>query len=74
MTMKTERWMNDERFVNDRWTNSERTLNALWTLNAKLWTMNADERTLNARWTEGERTLNERKNGKVERFRDCMYL
>ena len=53
MTMKTERWINDERFVNDRWTNGER--------------------TLNARWTNGERTVNERKNGKVERFRDCTY-
>ena len=68
MTMKTERWMNDERFVNDRWTNGERTLNALWTvnaserwtLNAKLWTMNARwahaERTVNGRWANGERT------------------
>ena len=65
--MKTERWMNDERFVNERWMNYERTLNALWTVNAserwtvnaKLWTMNAwthDERTLNARWANGERT------------------
>ena len=76
MTMKTERCMNAERFVNDRWTNGERTLNALWTVNAKP-TVNAerktvnDERTMNARWTDGERTVNERKNGKVERFRDC---
>ena len=32
-----------------------------------------DERFVNDRWTNGERTLNERKNGKVERFRD-MYV
>ena len=68
MTMKTERWMNDERFVNDRWTLGERTVNALWTvnaserwtLNAKLWMMNARwahaEWTVNGRWANGERT------------------
>ena len=59
-----ERWANAERFVNDE---RERTVNT----EGK--TVN-DERTLNARWTDGERTVNERKNGKVERFRDCNYL
>ena len=72
--MKTERWMNDDRFLNDRWTNGERTLNALWTVNAsERWTMNTKLWTLNAWWAHGERTVIEHKNGKVERFRDCIY-
>ena len=56
-----ERWANAERFVNGE---RERTVNA------EHKTVN-DERTLNARWTDSERMVNERKNGKVERFRDC---
>ena len=64
MTMKSERFVNDERFVNGE---RERTVNA----ERKI--VN-DERTLNARWTDGERTVNERKNGKVERFRDCISI
>ena len=62
-----ERWANDERFVNGE---RERTVNA--ERKTEHWTH--DERTLNARWTDGERTVNERKNGKVERFRDCMFV
>ena len=57
-----ERWANAERFVNGE---RERTVNA------ERKTVN-DERTMSARWTHGERTVNERKNGKVERFRDCI--
>ena len=54
-------WANGERFVNGE---RERTVNA------ERKTVN-DERTMSARWTHGERTVSERKNGKVERFRDC---
>ena len=77
--MKTERWMNAERFVtigertvSERWTLCERWTRAngeRWTQNWEPWTH--DERTLNARWTDGERPVNERKNGKVELSRGC---
>jgi hypothetical protein len=41
-------------------------MNERWAVNV-FWTVNES-------WTNGERTLNERENGKVERFRDCMYI
>ena len=63
MTMKTERWMNDESFVNSE---HERTVNA------ERKTVN-DKRTISAPWTHGEGTVSERKNGRVECFRDCIY-
>ena len=67
-------WTIGERTVSDRWTLCERWTRAngeRWTQNCERWTH--DERTLNARWTDVERTVNERKNGKVERFRDCNW-
>ena len=56
MIMKTERWINDESFVNG---DHERTVNA------KL-------RAMNARWKDGERTLKERKFQFLRHFRCCF--
>lgn len=58
MTMRTECWVNDERFVNGVWTHGERTLNALWTVNAERKTVN-DERMMSTRWMHGELTVSE---------------
>ena len=73
--LKPEPWMNSERFVNDQWTLGERTLNVLWiVISSKLWTQNAKLWTINAHWAHSEQTVKERKNLKVERFRDCIYM
>ena len=61
-------WTIGERLVSERWTLCER-----WTrANGERKTVN-DERTMSTSWTHGEQTVNKRKNGKVERFRDCTH-
>ena len=74
-----ERFENDERTMNVLWTITERMVSERWTL-CERWTWAQAERrivngeqTVGERWTHSKRTMSERKNGKVESFRDCTY-
>lgn len=53
--------------------NSERKVNILWA-HGEHFVNSKSERSGERKWTNSDHTVNTWKNGKVERFRDCMHV